>query len=441
MEPETRATSFEKDAHKTKDNTTKGKTRSNSLFTISSGFTFFAALPGGSSSSSFSMNELRSFRPRRRDLDFKELDRDIPDEEYEIFFNNLHVEVWGLARMAFLPGGYSVGTRRSPWLREYPEEFLRYVELVAHPDARTNHWERLLCDKDERVCLLMAIIFRILDKKVFSTLLFGAGPIHGETLKNSDTELIYAEGFERSSLRSHSTRTWLKTTYGVPPLFWQEVDKLCTQMLAMLLPFFNYVKEASPCEAISTSELYQSLHDVVAYAGWLSVCIRMSPAIISIDWTIPGELYSAKFVNMSQEAYETSKKRARVYDKYDIRPWSMRKLSTARVKISVTPKIVRHKPLPESLAINGITSYTIMKPSVVFYEGYNLEQDERKAFISLPDYIQKLRDLSCVPRYTALAIILVTLIWMWVFYTASGQQTWQAVLKTVKSRLQHEGIL
>ncbi|KAJ4059024.1 hypothetical protein NW756_000402 [Fusarium oxysporum] len=52
MEPETVATSFEKDACKTKDNAPKGKTRSSSLLTISSGFTFLAALPGGSSSSS-----------------------------------------------------------------------------------------------------------------------------------------------------------------------------------------------------------------------------------------------------------------------------------------------------------------------------------------------------------------------------------------------------
>uniref|UniRef100_A0A0D2XBA5 Uncharacterized protein n=1 Tax=Fusarium oxysporum (strain Fo5176) TaxID=660025 RepID=A0A0D2XBA5_FUSOF len=49
---ETVATSFEKDACKTKDNAPKGKTRSSSLLTISSGFTFLAALPGGSSSSS-----------------------------------------------------------------------------------------------------------------------------------------------------------------------------------------------------------------------------------------------------------------------------------------------------------------------------------------------------------------------------------------------------
>ncbi|KAM0551792.1 hypothetical protein ACHAPJ_008363 [Fusarium lateritium] len=53
MEPETRAnSSFEKDAYKTKDNASKGKTRSSSLLTVSSGFTFLAALPGGSSSSS-----------------------------------------------------------------------------------------------------------------------------------------------------------------------------------------------------------------------------------------------------------------------------------------------------------------------------------------------------------------------------------------------------
>ncbi|CAJ0545305.1 Ff.00g087780.m01.CDS01 [Fusarium sp. VM40] len=59
MEPETRATSFEKDAYKTKDKTPKGKTRSNSLFTISSGFTFFAALPGVSGSSSFRSSSFR----------------------------------------------------------------------------------------------------------------------------------------------------------------------------------------------------------------------------------------------------------------------------------------------------------------------------------------------------------------------------------------------
>jgi hypothetical protein len=140
------------------------------------------------------MKELRSFHPSRRGLDFKQLDQDFPDEQYEIFFNTLSVEIYALVWAAFLPGGSPVATQVSPWLREYPEEFIRYVELVAHPDARAGKWERLLRDGDERVNLLVAIIFRILDKRVFSPLLFGAGPNHGNILESSDTALITAEG-------------------------------------------------------------------------------------------------------------------------------------------------------------------------------------------------------------------------------------------------------
>jgi hypothetical protein len=394
------------------------------------------------------MKELRSFHPSRRGLDFKQLDQDFPDEQYEIFFNTLSVEIYALVWAAFLPGGSPVATQVSPWLREYPEEFIRYVELVAHPDARAGKWERLLRDGDERVNLLVAIIFRILDKRVFSPLLFGAGPNHGNILESSDTALITAEGFQRSSWRSHTVRTWLRTTKGEPPRFWQEVDRLCTQMLAMLLPFHNYVREAAPSKSISTSELYQALHDVVAYAGWLSVCIRMSPAIVSMDWCIPGEPYSVEPVNNSQEAYEASKDAAEadefsqdIIKQYEVlfegaaesKPQRKKVMSAARVKISVTPKVVRHKPLPKTLATKGVTSYTLMKPSVVFYEGFRLEQDERNVFVSLPDYIQILRDQHCVPRYPALAIIVVTLLWVFISYTTEGQQTWQMMQEWVQS--------
>lgn len=140
------------------------------------------------------MEELRSYKPTRRGLDFKQLNQDFPDERYELFLNNLTVEVFVLAQMAFLPGGKTGSIRMSPWLIEYPEEFLKHVELVAHPDARSGKWERLLRNGDERVNLIAAIIFKIFDQKIFSPLLFGAESKHMETLKNSDTELINAEG-------------------------------------------------------------------------------------------------------------------------------------------------------------------------------------------------------------------------------------------------------
>ncbi|RSL55769.1 hypothetical protein CEP54_009191 [Fusarium duplospermum] len=53
MEPDTRTnTSFEKDVSKTKETTPKSKNRSSSLLMISSGFTFLAALPQRSTTSS-----------------------------------------------------------------------------------------------------------------------------------------------------------------------------------------------------------------------------------------------------------------------------------------------------------------------------------------------------------------------------------------------------
>ncbi|CEI63916.1 hypothetical protein FVEN_g9211 [Fusarium venenatum] len=440
MEPETRATSsFEKDAHKTKDNASKGKTRSNSLFTISSGFTFFAALPGGSSSSSFS----------RRGLNFKQLNQDFADEQYEVFLNKLNVEVYVIAQMAFLPGGSAGATRRSPWLKQYPEEFIKHVELVAHPDARSGHWEKVLRNGDERVNLIVAILFRIIDKSIFSPLLFGADPKLCKTLQNSDTELINAEGFERSAVLSHTSRAWLRKNNGEPPLFWQEVDKLCWQSLAMLLPFYDYVEETAVSKPMPKTELYQSLHDLFAHAGWISVCMRMSPAIISIDWNIPGEPFSTELINNSQEAYEASLDAAKAHEasvekarQYQMmvlgvsgkpRPHIRQVKSAPRVKITVTPTMVRHKPLPKTMNIKGVTSYTIMKPSVVFYEGFKLEGDENKAYTSLPVYIQKLRDRNCVPEKTVMTIMALATIWMWVSFTTRGQQTWQIMQQWLQS--------
>jgi hypothetical protein len=174
----------------------------------------------------------------------------------------------------------------------------------------------------------------------------------------------------------------------------------------------------------------------------------MSPAIVSMDWCIPGEPYSVEPVNNSQEAYEASKDAAEadefsqdIIKQYEVlfegaaesKPQRKKVMSAARVKISVTPKVVRHKPLPKTLATKGVTSYTLMKPSVVFYEGFRLEQDERNVFVSLPDYIQILRDQHCVPRYPALAIIVVTLLWVFISYTTEGQQTWQMMQEWVQS--------
>ncbi|KAF5609168.1 uncharacterized protein FSUBG_4178 [Fusarium subglutinans] len=391
MEPETVATSFEKDACKTKDNAPKGKTRSSSLLTISSGFTFLAALPGGSSSS------------------------------------RLGAEICTIVLSAFSPKKEHQAPRTSPWLRDYREEFIRYVELVAHMDARAGKWERLLRDRGERANLLQAIIFKALDNRVFSRLLFGASSKHDETLRNSDVALIMTEGFQRSELRAHTNRVWLKTRRGEPDFFWKEVDKLTTEVYLLLLHVYEFTASFDGYKPISKTELYQLLHNVISYAGWLSVGLRMSSAIVSINWLIPGELYALNQVSTCQPAFQASKEAAQQHDMrlQEQRPERGPMSSMSRVKISVIPEIIQYRPYPKDANVEGIDSYKMMEPHAVHYQGLLEEHDENRVYISLPDYIKKLRDRNCAPRNAALVIMVIMLICLWILYTTSGQQTWQ----------------
>lgn len=206
----------------------------------------------------------------------------------------------------------------------------------------------------------------------------------------------------------------------------------------MLLPIYAYANDITSSKSTHSLKLYQSLHDVIAYAGWLSVLVRLSPAIVSIDWTAPGDRYSMDQANSCHDAYVNSKVAIirQDMDSGEFEARSRQVMSAARVKISVTPKIVRHKPVPKTVAARGVTSYTIMKPHVVYYQGYRLEKEEKQAFISLPDYIKQLRDRNCVPLNIAtvcLFVTLVTLIWVGVFHTTLGQETWQTVQRWVHS--------
>lgn len=140
------------------------------------------------------MKELTHCNPTRRKLEFDNVHKDHPDEFYELHFSEIVVEIYALVKRAFCPGTQSTAPRKSPWLREYPDSFNKYVELLAHPDAHTGKWNRLLRDETERCFLLQAIIMKVLDTKVLSSLLFGADPEHKETLQSADATYLAAEG-------------------------------------------------------------------------------------------------------------------------------------------------------------------------------------------------------------------------------------------------------
>ncbi|KAK7416324.1 hypothetical protein QQX98_005268 [Neonectria punicea] len=412
MDHNTRTTSFEKDTAKTKEAASKSKTRSSSLLMISSGMTFLAAIPQRAGTTT----SMRS--STRRSLSFDQALLDHPDEFFELHYSNLVVEIRALVERAFCPSG---SRRSSPWLEAYPDQFLKFVELLARPDPHAGKWERLLRDGTERNCLLQAIIMMILDAKVFSRLLFGADHEHQNILQSTDSSLVNAEGFRRSHVRAQTNRLYLRTKGGLPPLFWEEIDKLSTQVLVLVRPVFSWTSKIEGWQPPSIQELHQWLHDVIAYAGWINICNRLSSAIIVSDWTKPGERYNWRQDNLAHDVYEFSKnvaeRRASKRSVYN---------TTARVKISAGPEIIRYRPVNNGTEKTGVAKYTLMRPLLVYYEGRELDQDDDKTYVSLPDYIEWLRNRKTVPYRTALAIMFIVTLTLCVLFTSSGQDdSWQ----------------
>lgn len=372
------------------------------------------------------MQGLRNFCPTRRSFGFERVEENKPDEFFELHFANLFIEIYALVQKAFCPGPDFRAPGPSPWRKEFSDEFINYVEMLARPDPRAKRWEMLLRDPSQRSPLLQAVIHKVLHTSIFPSSLFGAHPTHKKIMEESDAALLYVEGFQRSDLHAHMNQTYLKDSDGMPPFFWDEVDKLCTQAYTMLLPAREYAADHKYFQPMPLRDMYQSLHDIVAYAAWIHVCIRTSSAIVSFDWRIPGEYYNMNVVNLSHEVYESSALAAKQHEKNYKKKGAKKEYmeSTARVKISVAPEITRHKPMIKTRRSQGMTSYKLMKPHAVFYCGYEEATNETVAFQSLPDYLYQLRRRQALPMIPAFMVTSLTVGAALVNFTAFGHEAW-----------------
>lgn len=84
------------------------------------------------------------------------------------------------------------------------KEFLHYGGLVAEPDVHSGGWNRLLYDPRQRKWLVMGIIARVLDGKIFSELLFGASEQQTEMLKAMETTMVFDEGERNTAIYLYS---------------------------------------------------------------------------------------------------------------------------------------------------------------------------------------------------------------------------------------------
>lgn len=81
-----------------------------------------------------------------------------------------------------------------PWAIRMPEEFYRYVELVAEPDTVVGGWDEMLLDTSTRKYLIVGIIVKILEARVFASVLWGNTKEGEEFLHGLDRALLDSEG-------------------------------------------------------------------------------------------------------------------------------------------------------------------------------------------------------------------------------------------------------
>ncbi|PTB68819.1 hypothetical protein BBK36DRAFT_17839 [Trichoderma citrinoviride] len=287
--------------------------------------------------------------PTQRKLPFSSLLESIPDESHEKTFAMLHAEITNFIKKGI--GKRVASTSKSLWTLKHPAEFLSLATTVARPGADGN-WEKLLWSRSYRCALLTGVVMMLLEKHVFSDLLFGAGLEQAEVLRMEDSSMLNVEGFRRTGLRADTNRVYLEATGGIPPLFWKRVDSVTAQITELLSP----LSAAVGGEIVSSSS-YQALHDIVALAGWLNIAMRVSPKITTFEWVKPGEAYRHGFLSIGEDK-QTSTVSSESHHRV-----------RARVMISTTPKITRYVRSSKGF-FWGTETYEVMKPHVFTYTGY-----------------------------------------------------------------------
>lgn len=122
------------------------------------------------------------------------------------------------------------------------------------------------------------------------------------------------KGFGRTELRARTARTIIGAN-PVTEAFYPAVATLTAQIHLMLEPLttYLYAKPAPVGKKLPlVQDLYQSLHNLVSQAAYLSLCVRMSPTILQFYDTTPGSNWEDKDMYCLETADYTKSKDAEI---------------------------------------------------------------------------------------------------------------------------------
>lgn len=133
---------------------------------------------------------------------------DYDDEFYRTNYRTLYDKICEVSGVWFGAGIRLEDLRDSQdeisaWEAPMTEQFQQYARLVAHEDSGYVEWKDILNDPRHRKWLCVGIIAQIIEKKIFSSLLFGASGVFEMELDRHDNHWVLQEGELTLSCRNY----------------------------------------------------------------------------------------------------------------------------------------------------------------------------------------------------------------------------------------------
>lgn len=260
-------------------------------------------------------------------------------------------------------------------------------------------------------------------------------------MKRTRWVLTLFTGFSRTDLRAKTVRTIIRER-AITEHFHTEVAQLTAKVALLLQPLTHFLYSRPPFDGGSNRTIddqYQALHNIIALAAYLSICIRLSPTIFYFSSVRPNAEYDPDDQHcVEPEVYIKSKdtvvqeylddaidhqkkteelqkeinslnargkgpnsragKKAKA--KLDAHTWSRKPLErthAALTKIAVWPSIKRFKPGTQEddyAAVplehrKGFRIFDISKSAVVSYYGVDDDVERSKGRTKLADFVEK----------------------------------------------------
>ncbi|KAI0532765.1 hypothetical protein GGR58DRAFT_151418 [Xylaria digitata] len=219
---------------------------------------------------------------------------DYSDEFYRTNYETLYNRICDFADTWFGAGVWLEDFRDeehgefSAWEVPQTEQFTQYARSVAHEDRGYVEWNDILSDPKHRKWLCVGIFAQIIERKIFNQLLFGASKEYQDELERHDAHWVLQEGFNRKDGRRGIVRSALGEGL-LPEYFWDAVDDLAGQTVLIFQPLLALLSlHNSLGGGKNQPAFWQEVHSILAMAGYLHICMAISPSIFHILSASPG---------------------------------------------------------------------------------------------------------------------------------------------------------